>query len=129
MATTIQARIIVKKNELPRLVATIQQMAVEGTQQYAASTLLPQAQSNQAPHIDTGSLNETGRSDNTGDGALVVFSGGAATGWTGLPRVYAKYHEEGTRFTGTYPFLVPAVDQTFDQVGEIVAARIIAAIG
>jgi hypothetical protein len=54
---------------------------------------------------------------------LVRFTGGAATGWTGEPRVYAMYHEYGTRFTGAYPFLGPAVDTTFpgDIMDQIIA--------
>ena len=121
---SVSVKFIVHKNLLPQMMSAIEPESIKAVQEYASDTLLPQARQNQAPHIDTGKLNESGHVENIVYGARVEFIGGAATGWTGLPRVYAKFHEEGTQFTGAYPFLVPAVDQTYQNAGERVAQAI-----
>jgi hypothetical protein len=78
----LQYRIVVKRDDLTPLLLKLDQHVDNALKEYTEGKLLPQAQRNQAPHIDTGAL-------------------------------YAMYHEYGTRFTGAYPFLGPAVDSTF----------------
>jgi hypothetical protein len=110
----LQYRIVVKRDDLTPLLLKLDQHVDNALKEYTEGKLLPQAQRNQAPHIDTGALNESGEVFQQGlMSYLLKFTGGAATGWTGEPRVYAMYHEYGTRFTGAYPFLGPAVDSTF----------------
>jgi hypothetical protein len=110
----LQYRIRVKRDDLTPILLKLDQHVDKALYDYTKNKLLPQAQNNQAPHIDTGALQASGEVFQMGLMAyLMKFTGGAATGWTGEPRVYAMYHEYGTRFTGAYPFVGPAVDSTF----------------
>lgn len=109
----MQAAIIIHYNHLPRIASRLPSNTNRLIKAYTEESLKPQAQANQDPHIDTGKLNASGKVTGGGNTVTLTFTGGAATGWTGEPRVYAAYHEYGTRFTGAYPFLTPAVSQTF----------------
>lgn len=120
----LQYRIRIKRDDLTPILLKLDQHVDNALKEYADGKLIPAAQRAQAPHIDTGMLNASGETFSQGlMNYLVKFTGGAATGWTGEPRVYAMYHEYGTRFTGAYPFLGPAVDQTFpgDMMDRIIA--------
>lgn len=110
----LRATVRVKYNELPKIFATLDKRTNDAITNYGKNRLIPAAQRRQAPHIDTGALNASGEIRGQGFlSILIVFTGGAPGRVDGLPRIYAAYHEYGTRFTGAYPFLGPAVDDTW----------------
>lgn len=109
----IEGLLRIKYNHLPDVAAMLPDLAMKTLTIYATESLLPQARENQAPHIDTGELNRSGTFEPlSAASGRVVFTGGAMNR-SGERRIYAEYHELGTRFTGAYPFLLPAADQTF----------------
>lgn len=107
-------RMIVHRNDIPRVLANLPKAEDRVAQRYSEERLLPEAKRKQAPHIDTGALNRSGTIGERGfKYAIIRFTGGAPSWYTGLPRTYAAYHEFGTRITGEYPFARPAIDATF----------------
>lgn len=121
----MQMRVIVKKNRLPHLLSNIDKAAKETVEEFSEGVLLPEGKRQQSPHIDTGALNASGVVTLSGMSALLVFSGGASGRVDGLPRVYAAYHEYGTRVTGEYPFMRPAIEAVFpDKVYPIAKKNI-----
>lgn len=110
----MRVQLIVKKNRIPHLLANIDNAAKDTVKKYTEA-LREQAKEQQRPHIDTGALNASGTITINGMSALLVFTGGAPGWYDGLPRVYASYHEYGTRVTGEYPFMRPAIDVTFPE--------------
>ena len=115
---------IVHRNEFPRVMANLPRANDKIVQRYASESLLPEAKRKQAPHIDTGALNRSGAVAESGfQYALIKFTGGAPGWYDGLPRIYAAYHEFGTRVTGEYPFMRPAIDATFPKAVFSIAVQ------
>lgn len=110
----MNVRMVVRRDDFPRVLASLPNANDRIVQRYAKDSLLPEAKRQQAPHIDTGALNRSGSVAESGFGfAIVRFTGGAPGWYDGLPRIYAAYHEYGTRVTGEYPFMRPAIEATF----------------
>lgn len=111
----------VKYNNFPVAAAVIKSNAPKIVENYMRDDLKPAAK----PHVDTGALMDSGTVSGGGNSFTLTFTGGAATGWGGEPRVYAAYHEYGTRVTGAYPFLMPAVVNTFPSAVEARVGQLI----
>src|SRR4051812_45838392 len=102
----LSANFVVKYDQFPKAASLLKKNVQKIIQSYVEDDLQPTAQANQSPHIDTGALNDSGTITKPSSmSVMLTFTGGAATGWTGEPRVYAAYHEYGTVSTGAYPFL------------------------